>query len=414
MRRMWLWMGIIATMAMPASAWRPSGWVYFNGPYVYDHAAQDWYWLSPNNVQWANGFPPANGWRPMNQSALAQGWSWHAWPYAYSHANGAWYFFSANGRQKCINLRTGVWSVFGVPAAGNYLVIDLSAGPDATAYPVSFLPAAPTGGWTDEYKTTKLVLRRVPAGVFTMGSPANELERQVDETQHRVTITRDFYVGVFEVTQKQWERVMGTWPGFFEAVAHRDARPVEEVSYNTIRGAGAGSGWPANNQVDPNSFMGRLRARTGRALDLPTEAQWEYACRAGTTSALNSGKNLTDASECPNLAQVGRYWYNGGIGFSTLSDPSKGTAKAGSHLPNNWGLYDFHGNVWEWCLDWYGDYPGAATDPRGPAGDTYRVIRGGGWHHASNACRSAYRDKDPPDYQRYYTGFRVMAPTDPF
>ena len=285
--------------------------------------------------------------------------------------------------------------------SGKYLVIDLSAGPNAARYPVSSHDAVPGGpspvaGWSDEYKTTKLVLRKIPAGTFMMGSPEGELgEHRAVETQHQVTLTKDFYVGVFEVTQKQWERVMGTWPSYFRNVDYRDTRPVEEIVFTDIRGGDAGLGWPANNAVDADSFMGRLRARTGLDFDLPTEAQWEYACRAGTTTALNSGKNLTDEIECPNVAEVGRYQYNGGEGGigSPEVDTSGGTAKVGSYLPNQWGLYDMHGNVWEWCQDRGGeDYsPQPVTDPVGRADGNFRVQRGGGWRRDAFSCRSARR-----------------------
>ena len=293
-----------------------------------------------------------------------------------------------------------------LPTAGDYMVIDLSAGPEAASYPVSTLAAAPAGGWTDEYKTTKLVLRRIPAGTFTMGSPTGELGRDSDETQHQVTLTQDFYMGVFEVTQKQYERVMGTWPSYFSNAAYRDARPVEMVSWNDIRGGAWPWGVPG-----AATFLGKLRQRTGLPLDLPTEAQWEYACRAGTATALNSGKNLTSTSSCPNVAEVGRYYYNhpGGYSSSQGVDTAVGTAKAGSYLPNAWGLYDMHGNVWEWCLDWYGTYPGTVTDPEGAAAGSNRVLRGGSWLNYAGHCRSAGRGGYYPDYRISYVGFRVRS-----
>ena len=116
-----------------------------------------------------------------------------------------------------------------------YLVIDVTHGAARSQYPVTYLPAPPAGGWTDEYKTTKLVMRRIPAGTFTMGSPTNELGRDPDETQHTVTLTQDFYIGVFEVTQEQWERVTGNWTAYGVKPVRRDVRPVEQVSYYEIR-----------------------------------------------------------------------------------------------------------------------------------------------------------------------------------
>jgi hypothetical protein len=106
-------LGMLILMKPQVMAWQPAGWVYANYPYMYDHATRDWYWFSPNNTQWANGFPPADGWKRLNNSALAQGWTWHIWPYAYNHPTRAWHFFSANGQQHCVNLRTGTWSMFG-------------------------------------------------------------------------------------------------------------------------------------------------------------------------------------------------------------------------------------------------------------------------------------------------------------
>ena len=216
------------------------------------------------------------------------------------------------------------------------------------------LTAAPAQ-WTDEYKTTKLVLRKVEAGSFTMGSPTNELGRSDGETRHHVTIRKPFYMGVFEVTQKQWELATGARPSFFTNAAAWATRPVESVTYLDIRGTSRGTNWPASARVDAGSFLGILRAKTGLDFDLPTEAQWEYACRAGTTTALNSGKDLTAEDACPNLAELARYSRNGGNPSTSSSDASAGTAKVGSYLPNAWGFYDMHGNVTEWCLDWQAD-----------------------------------------------------------
>ncbi len=314
----------------------------------------------------------------------------------------------SNAAGACELPMDGLRRYYRFAVGGDYMVIDLSEGPAATNWPVSYLSAVPAGGWTDEYKTTKLVMRRIPAGSFTMGSPTNELGRYSDEPQHSVTLTKDFYIGVFEVTQKQWERVMGTWPSYFNNAAYRESRPVEGVSYNEIRGTVAN--WPVDGNVDTNSFMGLLRAKTGQALDLPTEAQWEYACRAGTTNALNSGFDLTNTAADVHMDAVGRYWYNGGSGYDANGDVSVGSAKAGSYLPNAWGLYDMHGNVWEWCLDWYESAPAGALDPPGPASGTGRVLRGGGWYGDARSCRSAYRTNRNPTSRVNGGGFRVVLP----
>jgi formylglycine-generating enzyme required for sulfatase activity len=280
----------------------------------------------------------------------------------------------------------------------DYLVIDLSGGTNASSYPVTYLSAVPEGGWTDEYKTEKLVMRLIPAGKFTMGSPTNELDRRDDETQHQVTLTKGFYIGVFEVTQRQWELVMGNRPSYFNNSAFYASRPVEQVSYYDIRENPSGVDdpavdWPASSAVNAASFMGKLRAKTGLAtFDLPTESQWEYACRAGTTNALNSGMNLTNTNSDASLAEVGRYQDNS-RGYSQGCAPSAGTATAGTYQPNAWGLYDMHGNVEEWCLDWYGSYPGTVSDPLGAASHAHRLSRGGSWGLVAWLCRSAFRNR---------------------
>ena len=297
-----------------------------------------------------------------------------------------------------------------VKLAPRYCVIDLSGGTGAASYPVSYLNDIPAGGWTDEYKTTKLVLRNIAPGAFTMGSPTDEVGRFSGETQHEVTLTTGFWIGVFEVTQKQYQLVMGSTPSYYNG----DMRPVEGVSYNTIRGSSSGAGWPGSSAVDATSFMGRIRAKTGVAgFDLPTEAQWEYACRAGTTTALNSGKDLTSTTRDANMNEVGRYGYNNGHQGGSKDGKggySSNHTTVGSYQPNAWGLYDMHGNVYEWCLDWYGSYSSsAASDPKGATSGSSRVQRGGSWGGHAQYCRSAIRDNGTPSGANGNYGFRLCC-----
>ena len=247
-----------------------------------------------------------------------------------------------------------------------------------------------------------------------MGSPSGEIGRSDSyETQHQVTISSPFYVGVFEVTQRQYELVMGSKPSFFSNASYYATRPVEQVSFDDIRGSSSGALWPSSGAVDATSFMGKIRTKTGiESFDLPTEARWEYACRAGTTTALNSGKDLTSTYSDSDLDEVGRNYSNGfKKGSSSSCDTNGGTAKVGSYLPNAWGLYDMHGNVIEWCLDWWQDNLGtsAATDPPGAASDSSRAYRGGSWITNPNECRSASRFKMTPSVRHWSIGFRICC-----
>ena len=231
----------------------------------------------------------------------------------------------------------------------------------------------------------KLEMVKIKAGTFMMGSPENELGRlSNDETRHRVTLTKDYWLGKYEVTQAQYEAIMGNNPAYFKG----GKRPVEQVSWN-----------------DAKDFCRKLNERyagklpAGYKFDLPTEAQWEYACRAGTTTALNNGTNLTSArGACSNLDEVG--WYDKNYG-------SNAHKEFGQKRPNNWGLYDMHGNVFEWCRDWYGSYTGDATDPLGPSSGSIRVFRGGSWSFCARFCRSANRDDWNPGDRASYLGFRL-------
>lgn len=288
-----------------------------------------------------------------------------------------------------------------ISGAAQYLVIDLSGGANAASYPVRFAASGPDLA-SDVCRTTELWLKLVLPGTFTMGSPTDELGRDSDETQHAVTLTKPFYVGVFQMTQKQWTLVMGSNPSYYTG----DTRPVERVSYKDIRGTLLGANWPAHAQVDATSFLGKIRARTALNFDLPTEAQWEYACRAGTATALNNGRDLSSTSQDAAMDEVGRYYYNRNDGKGGYSQHTK----VGSYAPNAWGLYDMHGNVWEWCLDWYGSYAtGTVTDPVGSASGSLRVGRGGYYYNNAQRCRSADRGNGDPSYGSNAVGFRLCC-----
>ena len=222
-----------------------------------------------------------------------------------------------------------------------------------------------------------------PPGTFIMGSPENELGRWDDETQHSITISNGFWIGKYEVTQAQYKAIMGSNPAFAYGIG--DNYPVYSVSWNDAINF-------CIKLTEMEQIAGRLPE--GYEYTLPTEAQWEYACRAGTSTALNSGKNLTNKEKCPNMDELGWYYYNSG----------NSTYPVGLKKPNNWGLYDMHGNVWEWCMDWY------SPSYTNPSTGSYHVMRGGSWHNNARRCRSAdrYRRLDNDCYDR---GFRVALST---
>ena len=223
---------------------------------------------------------------------------------------------------------------------------------------------------------------RVPAGTFLMGSPETEIQRDANEILHEVTITQPYYLQATEVTQQQWLDVMGTQPSHFKNCG-MDC-PVENVRYS-----------------DAMEFIKRLN-KLERTIHyrLPTEAEWEYACRAGTHSAFFNGPMVTgeDFNHNPYLDSVGWYYHN------ARHAPHRVAQKA----PNAWGFYDMHGNVWEWCNDWQSPYPfHAEIDPKGADFAKAKIRRGGSWAHYPSYNRSAYRSWYDPEDNSPDLGFRV-------
>ncbi|MCY2940015.1 MAG: formylglycine-generating enzyme family protein [Planctomycetota bacterium] len=224
----------------------------------------------------------------------------------------------------------------------------------------------------------------IPAGKFLMGSPETEKERNPNETQHEVTLTQGFLMGVHEVTQAQYKQVMGKNPSQFKGAT----LPVETVSYDeALAFCKKLSDLPAEKAA-------------GRKYRLPTEAEWEYACRAGTSTPFHFGNELNGTqANCDG---------NNPYGTTKKGPCLEKTSPVGSYPANAWGLYDMHGNVWEWCADRYGNYPeGPVTDPSGSKGGSNCVLRGGCWNRGAANCRSARRYWSDPSDRDFGYGFRL-------
>ena len=336
----------------------------------------------------------------------------------------------ANGGARAV---VTAWALDNTP---DYMVVDLAADRIVRYYPkVDFLPGAKIGqegAVTNNaaYKTSKLLMRKIMAAdvEWTMGSAAGETKRQKNETPHVVTLTNNYYIGVFEVTQSQWANIATNSSAVANLTVDGAMRPMEKVSYNEIRNSTSASAntsynWP--NDPNPSSFLGLLRTKTGLDFDLPSEAQWEFAARAGHGSGFwNDGSDIKNSdSNDENLNHLGRYKGDnpgGNSSDTTLGPNDGGTAIVGSYMPSDWGLYDMHGNLYEACLDWYEEditnYNGKvninlanpAKTLSGASGSS-RVFRGGAWSYLAGNSRPAFRSYATPNNRLANNGFRVVC-----
>jgi len=274
-----------------------------------------------------------------------------------------------------------------VPVSNLYCVVTLATGE------IEYFDSIPKGGWTDEYKTQKMVFRRIDAGSFMMGTP--------NESYRKVTLTKPYYVAVYEFTEGQYDAIKGT-EGYSrqpKLLTYKDVRgfDMSDLSTgNTFTCGATAYAWPMSSDVEPSSIIGVLRNKTGlQDLDLLTEAEWEYACRAETTTILSSG-----GSTSSSMREIGRFEENAFDGRGDAS--SHRTTVVGTYEPNAWGIYDMHGNAREWCLDVWSEDLGTVDveDPKGMAGlavgrglygerpeydgsyayYSQRVVRGGGYY----------------------------------
>ena len=332
-------------------------------------------------------FPTSSGWHyhaehgwifPVGETLdsiwfwdLDLGWCWtsqEVYPYVYRHDPEGWLYYLRESKnpRRFYDFAANAWTSVSRQEEAQGEQSDSSSNKAGDTFTVPDL---------------SLEMLWVEPGTFTMGSPSSETGRSSRETQHQVTLTEGFWLGKYEVMQAQWEKVMGSNRSYFEGAD----RPVEKVSWNDVMSF-------CEKLTEQESEAGRLPA--GMAYQLPTEAQWEYACRAGTTTAYSWGDNI--ASTNANYAYDG--W---GTGLRRTSD-------VGQYAANPWGFHDMHGNVWEWCADWYEQYTsGAESDPVGPADGSIRVTRGGSWDSTANYARSAIRYGYESAVSYSHLGFRL-------
>ncbi len=336
------------------------------------------------------------------------------------------------------------WALDNTP---DYMVVDLATDNTVRYYPaVDFLPGSElgqTGTITNNaaYKTSKLVMRKIMAKdvEWTMGTAAGEKQRSAAwETPHVVSLANNYYIGVFEITQGQWSNIATNSARTANFTANGAMRPMENVTYNEIRETVATSAtgnttpnaayyWP--NDPNPASFLGLLRLKTGVDFELPSEAQWEFAARSGNGSGFwGNGSDVKNTSPDANLDNLARYLGDnpgGNANTATLMPSEGGTAVVGSYAPSSWGLYDMHGNVFEWCLDWHEaditSYGGAVNIDRSNPGvplsgnpnnntkSDYRVSRGGAWASGSGDCRAGAHSRGYHNAAGNNRGFRVVC-----
>ena len=320
--------------------------------------------------------------------------------------------------ENIVSVKLRAWSIFSPPP---YMVADLET-PSNVTYYVS-ADAIPGGVTNNIYKTSRIVMRRIDAvGIrWNMGRHPTEngyTSSRPQDKIHSVQLTNDYYIGVFELTQGQWKRIAGFYQySDVQTEGVREVYPLQYVAFTEMREAApVSSGNPpaldSNSSYifpappAPNSFLGTLSSLTGVAFDLPSECEWEYACRAGNYGAkwgdgsLIQQKGGADAGEDTNLTRLGAYSKN-----------ANAIQPVGSYEPNSWGLYDMHGNLWEMCLDWYGVDITAldgAVNPTPPSNNR-RVDRGGAKHSTQYQCHSAYRDSDNPQGRSLGIGYRLVS-----
>lgn len=373
MKKRLLVLGVLAMLAQPVLAWRPSGWIYVNWPYAYDHATQAWHWFGSNNVQWINRLASADGWRRLNNTAVAQGWSWHMWPYVYDHDNAAWYNFSAPRNHWCVKLGVDAWSVFGLPPAPAGMAVipggtNAGTDPDFGDYSLSV-----NAFFMDQYEVTKSLWSAVRTWGETRGYTG--LTPGTAKATNHPVMAMDWYEAV-------------TW---CNARSQRDGRtPVyyTDVGRTNVYKTG---------QIIPHIL------NSANGYRLPSDIEWRYAARGGAADR----RFPWDLSDTIRHARA-NYVSLDTIAYDT--SPTRGyhpayevgdipyTSPVGSFAPNGYGLYDLAGNAEEWCYDWHPSYVGSQ-----------RILHGGSWRANAYFCRIDYIWPFEPTSYFYTVGFRCAA-----
>lgn len=372
MKRMMACLGLLAVLTQAAGAWRPSGWVYMDWPWAYDSVSGDWQWFKTDDVQWVHGYPPADGWKPLGESGLKAGWIYASWPFAYAQVNGAWYYVNEVDTQWVVNMQTGTWSLFGVPAAPAGMV---------------FIPGGTNAGTDPDI------------GVYSL-------------------TVQEIFMDKYEVTAALWNEVKA-WNGgngylYSDAIAGKaPTHPVGMVSwYDGLKWCNARSEQVGREPVYYTDAAFTQVYKTGEVATLylkdsadgfrlPTGDQWHYAARGGVN---NHRFPWHDSDEIQH--DRCNYWSSSALAYDT--SPTAGyhpayndgtepyTSPVGSFAPNGYGLFDMAGNVWEWCWDAVG---------------ANRMVRGGSWGALATASRVSEAADFVPSYVFNQLGFRTVLPT---
>jgi formylglycine-generating enzyme required for sulfatase activity len=366
-------LGLMLVLTAPALAWRPAGWVYYNWPYAYDHGSGDWYYFSPNNVQWSVRHASAEGWLRLNNSGLAQGWSWHTWPYVYKHANTSWYNFAAAKNHQCVNLTTDRWSIFGVPPAPLTGMATIPGGtnmgvdPDFGAYSLTVNPFH-----IDKYELSKAMWGLVRDWGSTRGY--TDLPVGNGKAANHPVVGLNWHDCVKWCNANSQRE--GREPVYYTDAAYTQVYKVGEVDAIFVKA----------------SANGRR---------LPTAIEWEYAARGGAADARFpwGGNTIQHAVANYNSSDVYAYDTSATRGphpfYAVDAEPH--TAPMDAFTGNGYGLHNMAGNAWEWCFDWHPDYV-----------NTQRVLRGGGWESAALNCRVGRNVNWSPVNRYKSVGFRTM------